>query len=127
MPSVGFEPTTSCIRGKRLTARPQVSHGRERTTPTLAANEGGRGFESDRGHKILFFTFYFIRVKCEELFCKTNIKLLRLQSILQLKLSKIDGKWKFLMRNLDYFEKNNQEFCANFSYERFFNNLLLNF
>ena len=31
LPSVGFEPTTSCIRGKRLTARPRGPHGRERT------------------------------------------------------------------------------------------------
>ena len=37
MPSVEFEPTTSCIRGKRLTARPQGPHGRERTTPRLKA------------------------------------------------------------------------------------------
>ena len=44
----------------------------------LAANAGGRGFESYRGHKNLFFTFYSIRVKCEKLFCKTNIKLLKL-------------------------------------------------
>ena len=28
--------------------------------------------------KNLFFTLYSIRVKCEELFCKTNIKLLKL-------------------------------------------------
>ena len=32
--SVGFEPTT-CICGKRLSARPQEPHGRERTTPRL--------------------------------------------------------------------------------------------
>ena len=36
---------------------------------TLAANAGGRGFESHRGQN-LFFTFYPIRVECEELFCK---------------------------------------------------------
>ena len=42
LPSVGFEPTTSCIRGKRLTARPRGTnehhegdHARERTTPRL--------------------------------------------------------------------------------------------
>ena len=35
VPSVGFEPKTSCIRGKRLTARPQGPHNRERTTPRL--------------------------------------------------------------------------------------------
>ena len=35
LPSVGFEPTTSCIRGKRLTAKPREPHGRERTTPRL--------------------------------------------------------------------------------------------
>ena len=28
--------------------------------------------------KILFFTITLIRVKCEELFCKTNIKFLKL-------------------------------------------------
>ena len=38
---------------------------------TLAANAGGRGFESHRG-KNMFFTFYSTRVECEELFCKTN-------------------------------------------------------
>ena len=32
LPSVGFEPTTSSIRGKRLTARPRGPHGRKRTT-----------------------------------------------------------------------------------------------
>ena len=32
---MGFGPTTSCIRGKRLTARPQGLHGRDRTTPRL--------------------------------------------------------------------------------------------
>ena len=32
---MGFEPTTSCIRGKRLTGRPQGPHGKERTTPRL--------------------------------------------------------------------------------------------
>ena len=35
LPSVGIEPTTSCIRGKRLTARPRGLHGREQTTPML--------------------------------------------------------------------------------------------
>ena len=35
LPSVGFEPRTSCIRGKRFTARPRGLHGRERTTPML--------------------------------------------------------------------------------------------
>ena len=35
LPSVGFEFTTSSIRGKRLTARPRGPHGRERTTPRL--------------------------------------------------------------------------------------------
>ena len=48
---------------------------------TLAVNAGGRGFESHRGHKNLFFTFYSIRVECEKLFCKTNIKLLKLTYI----------------------------------------------
>ena len=114
--SVGFEPTTSCICGKRLTARPRGPHGRERTTmlisiktpwiyfstkkparyhlgiqyylrccsfstvrpswssgKTLAANGGGRGFESHRG-QISKFTLFYI-VECEKLFCKTNIKL----------------------------------------------------
>ena len=32
----GFKPTTSCIRGKRLIARPQGPHGRDRTTITEA-------------------------------------------------------------------------------------------
>ena len=34
LPSVGFEPTTSCIRGKH-TAWPRGPHGREQTTPRL--------------------------------------------------------------------------------------------
>ena len=38
-------------------------------------------FESHQGHKNLFFTFYFNRVECEEVFCKTNIKLLKLIKI----------------------------------------------
>ena len=46
-----------------------------RAVNTLAANAGGCGFESQRG-KILFFTIYSIfKVECEELFCKTNLKL----------------------------------------------------
>ena len=40
---------------------------------TLAANAGGRGFESHLGQNLLFFfTFHSIRVECEELFSKTN-------------------------------------------------------
>ena len=35
LPWVGFEPTTSCIRGKRVTARPGGPHAREQTTPRL--------------------------------------------------------------------------------------------
>ena len=46
--------------------RPSWSSGK-----TLAANGGGRGFESHRGQN-LFFTFYSIKVECEELICKTN-------------------------------------------------------
>ena len=38
LPSVGFELTTSCIRGKRLIARPRGPHGRGRTTPRLIWN-----------------------------------------------------------------------------------------
>ena len=37
----------------------------------LAANSGGRELESHRGQN-LFFTYYSIRVECEELLCKTN-------------------------------------------------------
>ena len=32
LPLMGFESTTSCIRNKRLTARPRAPHGRERKT-----------------------------------------------------------------------------------------------
>ena len=60
-----FEPTTSCIRGKRLTARPRGPHGRERTT---LANAGGRGFESHRGQN-LFFTVYSITVEWNVMNC----------------------------------------------------------
>ena len=35
LPSMGFEPTTSCIRGKHLPAKSQGSHGRERTIPRI--------------------------------------------------------------------------------------------
>ena len=53
------------------TVRPWWSSGK-----TLAANAGGRGFESHRGHKNLFFTFYSIRVKREELCCKTTCNII---------------------------------------------------
>ena len=45
--------------------------------PRWDSNPRPPGFKIDNN---LFFTFYFIRVKCEELFCKTefNIKLLKL-------------------------------------------------
>ena len=36
LPPVGFESTTSCIRGKRLPTRPQGLHGRDQTTPRLS-------------------------------------------------------------------------------------------
>ena len=66
-----FEPTTSCIRW---------SSGK-----TLAADAGNHGFESSNHTegKICFsyFTIYVFRVECEELFCKTNIKL---QKVLKL-------------------------------------------
>ena len=64
------------FRASFSTVRPLWSSGK-----TLAANTGGGGFEPHPGHKNLFFTFYCIRVKCEELFCKTNIKLLKSTSI----------------------------------------------
>ena len=35
---MGFETTTSCIRGKHLPTRPQGLHGRDRTTPRLLLN-----------------------------------------------------------------------------------------
>ena len=35
LPSMGFEPTTSCIRGKGLPARQQGPHAKEQTTPRL--------------------------------------------------------------------------------------------
>ena len=47
---------------------------------TFAANAGGRGFNSHRGQN-LFFTLYSINVVCEEMFCKTNIKLVKLIKI----------------------------------------------
>ena len=40
-------------------------------TSTSWTNAGGRGFDPTEG-KNLFFTFYSIRVECEELFCQTN-------------------------------------------------------
>ena len=52
---------------------------------TFAANAGGRGFESHRGQN-LFSQFY--RVECEELFCKTNIKL----KVLKLNKTKFNSK-----------------------------------
>ena len=84
--------------------RPLWSSGK-----TLAANAGGRGFTSHRGHKHLFFTFYSIRVECDELFCKTNIKLLKLFSYILLNildLIKVLQKLKinlYLINILKYF------------------------
>ena len=46
--------------------RPSWSSGK-----TLAANAGGRGFESHKWQNLLI-TFHSIRVECEELFGKTN-------------------------------------------------------
>ena len=55
------------------TVKPLWSSGK-----TLAANAGGgRGFEL-HWSKICFSHFILFRVKCEELFCITNIKLLKL-------------------------------------------------
>ena len=47
---------------------------------TLAANAGGRGFEFHRGNNLLV-TFTIFRMEREELFRKTNIKLLKLIKI----------------------------------------------
>ena len=47
--------------------QPDNAGGRDQ----VAANAGGRGFDSHRGQN-LFFTFHSIRVECEELFCVTN-------------------------------------------------------
>ena len=49
-----------------LYRKPSWSSGKK-----LTANAGGRRFESHRGQN-LFFTFYSIKMECEELFCKTN-------------------------------------------------------
>ena len=76
---MGFEPTTSCIRGKRLTARSRGPHGREQTTPRLILKH----LESIFLHNLEIvkkFGFFsqltlFYRVECEKLFCKTSIKL----------------------------------------------------
>ena len=66
---MGFEPTTSRIRGKRLTARPRGPHGKDRTTPRANIKTRGKV-------KICFSQFTLCyRVECEKLFCKTNIKL----------------------------------------------------
>ena len=93
LPSVGFEPTTSCIRGKRLTARPQGPHGRERKTPkliwkylesifqqrhppdtgmqTLAANVGGVvGSNPTEGKKICFSHFTLLEWNVKNCFVK---------------------------------------------------------
>ena len=66
---MGFEPTTSCIRGKRLTTRPRGPHGRERTTHE--ANIETTKYVFPQRHP----PDRLDRVKCEKLFCKTNIKL----------------------------------------------------
>ena len=112
---MGFEHTTSCIRGKRLTARLRKLHGIDRTTPrlilkyslqkhpreafvkafttkasvkplwssgkTLATNAGGRGFDFHWGQNLFFFShFTLFKVECEELFCKTNIKTIKINN-----------------------------------------------
>ena len=72
--------------------RPSWSSGK-----TLAANAGGRGFESHRGieGKIRFSQFtLFNRVECEKLFCKTNIKL---------KLLKLNKKYLKLFEMFEFF------------------------
>ena len=80
--SVGFKSTTSCIRGKLLSARPQGPHGRKRTTPRLIL----KYFESRilPRAKIWFLHIRCItlfRVEYEDMFCKTYIKLLKLIKI----------------------------------------------
>ena len=49
---MGFEPTTSCIRGKRLTARPQGPHGREQT--------GGAFVEKNTFKELIFASVLYV-------------------------------------------------------------------
>ena len=56
------------------------------------------GSNPTKGTK-MFFTFYSIRVKCEELFWKTNIKLLKL--IKQIKCIKNDDEIQFKLISYD--------------------------
>ena len=104
LPSVGFEPTTSCILGIPLTAIPQrprccfhISHGIVRSLLRGPRGLAVRGLprmqEVVRSNptegKICFSQFtLFYRVECEKLFCKTNIKLK------VLKLNKTKFIWK---------------------------------
>ena len=77
---VGFDPTTSCICCKRLTARPRGPHGREQTTPRLIWyflksiflqwQRSWVRFPRPFGQN--FFIFYSFRVECEEMLWKTN-------------------------------------------------------
>ena len=60
---------------------------------TLAANAGGRGFESHRGQYLHFKFTLFYRVECEKLFCKTNIKL---------KVLKLNKKYSKLFEMLEF-------------------------
>ena len=78
----------SCIRGKRLSARPQWPHGKERTTPRLILKYLAIIFPQRhrletiwqvdlwKFQKNSFLTIYSIyEMECEKLFCKTNFKL----------------------------------------------------
>ena len=53
LPSVEFERTTSCIRGKRLTARPRGPHGREQTNTKAC-------FFLKNYFKVVFLKNYFV-------------------------------------------------------------------
>ena len=101
LPSAKFEPTTSYIRGKRFHERRKIlskyyniSSGAVCSLPLDPCSLVGRscllqmqevvGSKPTEGIKICFsyFTLLLIRVTCGELFCKTNVKLLKLITIL---------------------------------------------
>ena len=72
-----FKPMTSCVHGKRLTARPQGLHSKDQTTPRLIFYIPLKYIFRHR-KQICFSLFTLFRVKFEELFWKTNIKLIKL-------------------------------------------------
>ena len=77
VPPVGIEPPTSCMR-----PRPRGQAGRRLPRRSWLLAEG-RG-SNPTGCKICFSHFTLFRVECEEMFCKTNIKLQKVLKLIKI-------------------------------------------